>query len=228
MGNMKPFVDCSSVVKAMNKIKNAYETSPVVFERTLKDMRSRAPGKVASAVTSVYGIKKSEIKCKSNSFKRGAGKIYARGNDLASFELLYYGRVLTPLHFGMTPKQAPSSENSKGRKKYKVKAKIKKSEKKKGFITPEDEEEKGMGVFLAPSQKTTTQIPWIRFSKDPTDIWPVKTLSLPQMIGPTTDNEGNEWKGNPDVKKMIDKDLGELCKKRFDNALKQHLNRKLK
>ena len=51
MGNMKPFVDCSSVVKAMNKIKNAYETSPVVFERTLKDMRSRAPGKVASAVT---------------------------------------------------------------------------------------------------------------------------------------------------------------------------------
>ena len=51
MGNMKPFVDCSSVVKAMNKIKNAYETSPVVFERTLKDMRSRVPGKVASAVT---------------------------------------------------------------------------------------------------------------------------------------------------------------------------------
>ena len=74
MGNMKPFVDCSSVVMVMNKIKNAYETSPVVFERTLKDMRSRAPGKVASAVTSVYGIKKSEIKCKSNSFKRSNTK----------------------------------------------------------------------------------------------------------------------------------------------------------
>lgn len=210
MGNMKPFVDCSSVVKAMNKIKNAYETSPVVFERTLKDMRSRVPGKVASAVTSVYGIKKSEIKCKSNSFKRGAGKIYARGNDLASFELLYYGRSLTPLHFGMTPKQAPSSENSKGRKKYKVKAKIKKIAK-----TFKPDAPNG-GVFLAPTQKTSTILPWMRHSEKPLDITPIKTLSLPQMV----DNER--------VREIINKDLGELCKKRFDNALKQHLNRKLK
>ena len=223
MGNIKPFVDCSSVVKAMNKIKNAYETSPVVFERTLKDMRSRAPGKVASAVTSVYGIKKSEIKCKSNSFKRGAGKIYARGNDLASFELLYYGRSLTPLHFGMTPSVRPN------KKQYKVKAKIKKNKATVLKAEKNKQEIKGGAIFLASNPKKPSQIlPWERLSpynKNSSkseknaakyDIRGKRTMSLPQMV--------DNWQ----VRKIINKNLGELCKKRFDNALKQHLNRKLK
>ena len=45
----------------MDKILKTFQASDVVFERTLKDMYSRAPGKVASSVTSVYGIKNGEI-----------------------------------------------------------------------------------------------------------------------------------------------------------------------
>ena len=61
MAKIKPFVDVSSVTKTLEMYEKFIETSPAVFERTLKDMFSRAPGKVASAVTSVYGIKKGEI-----------------------------------------------------------------------------------------------------------------------------------------------------------------------
>ena len=136
MAKVKPFIDMSNVAEAFQKYKNFAETSPVVFERTLKDMGSRAPGKVASAVTSVYGIKKGEITCKKGYNRSAAGSIFTKGEKLTSFELVYSGRVLTPLHFGMTPKVRPD------KKKYKVKAKIKKTAK----------------VFTAPSggKKTET------------------------------------------------------------------------
>ena len=205
MGKIKPSVDCSSVIKALDKIKNACETSPVVFDRVLKDMNSRAPGKVASAVTSVYGIKKSEITGKKKISKKPIGRVYARGGELASFELIYYGRILTPLHFGMTPKERP-----KEKKKYKVKVKIKKQAK---VFKPDSQEG---GVFLAPTQKTSKQIPWMRHSEITSDISPIKTLSLPQMVD------------NKEVRATIDVEIGELYKKRFDNALKQHLSKKLK
>ena len=64
MAKIAPYLDVSNVKKTMDKILKTFSASDVVFERTLKDMYSRAPGKVASAVTSVYGIKrvKSSIK----------------------------------------------------------------------------------------------------------------------------------------------------------------------
>lgn len=201
MAKLAPFIDMSDVAETFEKIRKAAETSPVVFERTLKDMHSRAPGKVASAVTSVYGIKKGEIKHKKGTSKTAAGNISTRGEELASFELRYTGRVLTPLHFGMTPKVRPD------KKKYKVKAKIKKTA--KAFTAPASG-----GVFLAPTGSTT--IPWFRNSSDRLDISPIKTLSLPQMV----DNET--------VRETIGVELGDLLDKRFNNHLKQHLNRNLK
>ena len=201
MAKIAPFIDTSDVKKTLNKIVKTVETSPVVFERTLKDMKSRAPGKVASAVTSVYGIKKKEINAKQGFSKTAAGNISAKGNTVATFELIYSGRVLTPLHFGMTPKTKPE------KKKYKVKAKIKKQAKE--FKAPA-----GGGVFLAPTGSTT--IPWFRNSKDRLDIAPIKTLSLPQMV----DNEN--------VREVIGEELGELLDKRFHNHLNQHLKRNLK
>lgn len=201
MAKMKPFVDVSDVAEKMQKIQKTFSTCDAVFERTLKDMRSRAPGKVASAVTSVYGIKKGEINVKKGMSKTAAGNILTKGEKLASFELVYSGRVLTPLHFGMTPKVRPD------KKKYKVKAKIKKSA--KAFTAPA-----GGGVFLAPTGSTT--IPWMRHSSDRLDISPIKTLSLPQMV----DNET--------VREVIGVELGDLLDKRFNNHLNQHLKRNLK
>lgn len=201
MAKKTPFIDMSAVSECIKKFEKFVDTSPVVFERTLKDMHSRAPGKVASAVTSIYGIKKGEITPTKKNNKKLAGKISTKGEELASFELLYSGRVLTPLHFGMTPKVKPD------KKKYKVKAKIKKAA--KTFTAPA-----GGGVFLAPTGQTT--IPWFRNSSDRLDISPIKTLSLPQMV----DNET--------VREVIGTELGDLLDKRFNNHLKQHMNRNLK
>ena len=201
MAKIAPFVDVSGVADTLNKIEKTFSTCDVVFDRTLKDMSSRAPGQVASAVTSVYGIKKGEINYKKNFSKSAAGNIKIKGEALSSFELIYTGRVLTPIHFGMTPKVRPE------KKKYKVKAKIKKTAK---VFTPPS----GVGVFLAPTGSTT--IPWIRQSSDPNDIFPIKTLSLPQMV----DNET--------VREVIGEKLGDLLEKRYNNHLKQHLNKNLK
>lgn len=201
MAKIAPFIDMSNVAETLNKVQKTFATSDVVFERTLKDMFSRAPGKVATAVTSVYGIKKKEINAKKGFSKTAAGNILAKGDNLATFELVYSGRVLTPLHFGMTPKARPD------KKKYKVKAKIKKTSKE--FKAPS-----GGGVFLAPTG--TTIIPWIRHSEKRLDISPIKTLSLPQMV----DNEM--------VREEIGKELGDLLDKRFNNHLNQHLKRNLK
>ena len=204
MAKMNPFIDVSAIAETMKKIQKCANTSPAVFERTLKDMGSRAPGKVASAVTSVYGIKKGEITPTKKNNKKLAGEISYNGETLVSFELLYSGRVLTPLHFGMTPKVRPD------KKKYKVKAKIKKAT--KIFNPPA-----GGGVFLAATgHNKTSLIPWMRHSKYPLDISPIKTLSLPQMV----DNET--------VRELMREELGDLLKKRFDNNLKQHLKKNLK
>lgn len=203
MSHLTPFINVSNVANTLNKIQKTYETSPKVFERTIKDMVSRAPGKVASAVTTVYGIKKGEIRCKRGETKTSAGSIYSKGDEIATFELVYTGRVLTPLHFSMTPKNKPD------KKKYKIKAKIKKQS--KTFTAPD-----GGGVFLAQASKSLTTIPWIRSSSDRLDISPIKTLSLPQMVD------------NKDVREVIGQELGDLLYKRFNNHMHQHLTKNLK
>ena len=201
MKKIAPYLDMSNVKETMDKILKTFQASDVVFERTLRDMSSRAPGKVASAVTSVYGIKKGDINVKKGYSKAAAGNILTKGDKLASFQLIYKGRVLTPLHFGMTPKTRPD------KKKYKIKAKIKKTAKE--FKAPS-----GGGVFLAPTGSTT--IPWFRNSCDRLDISPIKTLSLPQMV----DNET--------VREVIGVELGDLLEKRFNNHLNQHMKKNLK
>lgn len=201
MKKTAPYLDMTNVKSTMDKILKTFQASDVVFERTLRDMNSRAPGKVASAVTSVYGIKKGDINVKKGYSKAAAGNILTKGEKLASFELIYKGRVLTPLHFGMTPKIRPD------KKKYKVKAKIKKTA--KAFSAPS-----GGGVFLAPTGSTT--IPWFRHSSERFDISPIKTLSLPQMV----DNET--------VREVIGIELGDLLEKRFNNHLNQHMKKNLK
>lgn len=212
MPKITPYVDIEDVKKKLDMYTKTMEQSPKVFERTLKDMKSRAPGKVADAVRTVYNIKKNEITpVKTKQEVKKAGKIYVKGESIATLALFYEGRKLTPLHFGMTPKERPA------KKKYKVKAKIKKE--KKVFT------QKNGGVFLAPVSKSLTVIPWKRLSSDRNDIEPIKTLSLPQMIGQYKDGK---WQGNQEVREKIDKDIGELFNTRFNYHLSKHLDKGLK
>ncbi|MBR5202370.1 MAG: hypothetical protein IKW45_03810 [Clostridia bacterium] len=200
-----PYVDMSDLREKIENFKKEVENPAPVFVRTLKDLNSRAPGKVADAVRTVYNIKKNEITCKKGFSKTAAGTISAQGKELAEFTLHYEGRVLTPLHFGMTPKERPE-----GKKKYKVKAKIK-GQTKKTFTAPE-----GGGVFLAPASKSATTIAWFRNSASRYDITPIKTISLPQMVD------------NTEVREVIHNDLGELLDKRFNHHLSRTLDRATK
>lgn len=198
------FSSIGDIAQTITKLNNAYQNIQTVYDRTTKDMISRAPGKIANAVTWMYGIKKSEVMYKKDGPHKSAGKISIAGQELSTVEFRYSGRLLTPLHFGMTPKSRPE-----GKKKYKIKAKIKK--RLKAFPSRPEKSVDG-GLFLAAAPTTQSkQLPWYRYSKDPTDIRPLKTISLPQMVD------------NKLVKRQINKDVGELFHKRFDHHLSQYI-----
>lgn len=206
-----PYVDLKKFHTKVEKIKTALNDPSDVFKYTFKDIKSRAPGGVADAVRTVYNIKKNDIMPKRKSSKdapKKAGSAFVTGTDIVNFKLIYYGRLLTPLHFGMSPKFRPSLAGKKN-KKYKIKLKIKKEQKiLKG--------KSGNNPFLAPvSSGYNKQIPWERFSDDRDDIKPVKTLSVPQMID------------NKIVRATIDKTLGELLDKRFKHHLDSFINKKI-
>ena len=57
MAKLTPYIDMKDVQEKIDKLINCVDDSSEVFEKTLKDMRSRAPGKVADAVRSVYTLK---------------------------------------------------------------------------------------------------------------------------------------------------------------------------
>ena len=211
MANVTPYIEMKDVNKKVNSLMNCLGNSAIVFERTLKDMGSRAPGKVADAVRTVYNIKKSEITCKKGFSKTSAGTIKTSGSDLMAFTLKYEGRALTPLHFGMTPKQRPD------KKKYKVTAKIKKE--KKTVFKPSNPDG---GVFLAPAKgSSSTILAWERHSGNRYDVSPIKTMSLPQMVGPSEEGIG----GNPVVMNNISESLTELLDTRFNYHMKRHLDK---
>lgn len=217
MAQITPYIDIKDFQDKFNNLINTIDKSGVVFEKTLKDMGSRAPGKVADAVRTVYNIKKSEITCKKGFSKTSAGVIKASGKDLMSFTLTYEGRMLTPLHFGMTPKQRPE------KKKYKVKAKIKKGV--STVLKPEKNEQvvAGGAVFLGRNPKKPSQIiPWERISSDSHDIRGKRVMSLPQMVGP---NPNTGEGGNPIVMQQIGESLTELLDKRFHHHLQRHLEK---
>lgn len=208
-------IDMKDVQEKIDKLSKTLGNPSVVFERTLKDMGSRAPGKVADAVRGVYNIKKNEITPSKKSTTKLAGNIKVTGGDIMSLKFTYEGRALTPLHFGMTPKSRPD------KKRYKVKAKIK-----KGKPTVFEPKNEGGGVFLAPARKGSAKIlAWERYSGDRYDISPIKTLSLPQMVGP---NPETGQGGNPTVTNMINDSLGELLLKRLDHHLNRYLDKNLK
>lgn len=160
------FQNEAQVVKQLNSLPDGGEKA---LKGTISQLRTRTPAWVAQEVSSVYGIKKAEIK--QSASKEGAGSVSLAGKTVDSLYLVYRGRVLTPTHFGMTPKARPA-----GNRRYTVKASIFKGQKKA----------LGSKVFLGASgSEGTTHIPFQRETSARLPIQAVKTLSIPQMI----DNE---------------------------------------
>ncbi len=195
-------IDTSDIQKKFEHFKKTLSDPSGVFTKTISDMQRRAPGKVADAVREVYSIKKADVMpTKQKRDLKRAGIISVRGQTIANLAIHYQGRVLTPLHFGMTPKVPPK----KG-KKYSIKVKIKKQRKTVSYPTKE-----GKFPFIAPARKTSLRfIPWLRDGDG--EITPMRTLSLPQMV----DNET--------ARIIMNKAIGELLQERFNH----HMERLLK
>lgn len=153
---------------------------------TVNDLKSRAPAWIAQEVVNVYNIKKSEITPSKDSSKKKAGTIKITGETIKDLAIVYRGRLLTPVHFGMTPKTPPKG------KKYTIKATILKGQKKNigKYLTTRKKggpySERSHNILMstgASTEEGTPYIPFQRMSKDRNDIKKFTTVSVPQMVG---------------------------------------------
>ena len=160
MGVLDIDFDCRKANHELMQIGSKAENA---ISRTIGDFKKRAPSWVSQEIVKEYNIKKSEINTQS---KQSIGNISGSGNAGSGLEIVYRGRVLTPVHFSMTPKVRPD-----GNKKYRVRMKVKKSGQKKAL---------NKNVFLAPTGNM-----WIPFHRTSGKRLPIeanKTVSIPQMI----------------------------------------------
>ena len=173
---------------------------------TVRDIKSRAPGWIAAETASRYKIKKSDVN-PSRTEKNPAVSILASGDTLESIALVYVGRNLTPIHFSMSP-SAPIRVKLKrkravpgayirtqvGRrfvsglhevamvpiyKKYAISYEVIRGSRwkvrgKRDMMTP----------FLAPVKAGSDKyIIFQRKGKKRTDMYSLRTVSVPQMVG---------------------------------------------
>jgi hypothetical protein len=195
-------------------------------QKTIQQMtaeaRKRVPGWVAAEVSKVYGVKKAEITGK----KLGTTRV--QGSTIDKVKVVYRGRLLTPAHFGMTPK-APKPGGS-----YTLKAtiirgqrstlgQVKKLTKKqrqelgKNFRNQGTQNSSHSPIMLMKTGNTreggTDYIPFQRKSNKRNDIQAIKTVSLPQMVtSPRT---------QPQIQAVITENLG----KRLEHYMDRNLGR---
>lgn len=150
------------------------EAGKKAVSNTIKDIKSRAPGWIASETAAVYNIKKTEItpaKTEENR-KKKAVSISTSGGTLETVSIVYRGRTLTPIHFSMTPKMP------RKQKKYSISFEVFKGNRMKirgrYLTTP----------FLAPVKRGSDKyIAFQRKSIKRTDMESIRTVSVPQMLG---------------------------------------------
>ncbi len=198
------------------QIENMQKAPKTVISRTLSDMKTRVPTWIAAEVSKVYGVKKAEVN------NNSIGKMKVDGNTIKDIKIVYTGRVLTPTHFGMTPK-AP------GHNAYTLKAsiirgqkttlgKVKKLTKKqwaalgKNFTRSGSRNSDHSPIMLMRTGNTqpggTNYIPFQRKSTRRDDVEAIKTLSLPQMV--------SSKRTAPNISKAINEGL----QKRLDQHMK--------
>lgn len=174
------------------------------ISNTIKDVKARAPGWIAQEVTAVYNIKKSEITPSgSGKPKKMAGSIQITGETIEELAITYKGRLLTPVHFGMTPKAPPRGKS------YTLKAQVLKGQKKVvgrylNTRTPGGPFSQRSHNILMGTGNTksdgTSWIPFQRMSKTRTDIKKLTTISVPQMItSDRTNKEGTPCRTQPTI-----------------------------
>lgn len=180
------------------------------------DLKKRGPGWIASEVTQIYNVKKADV----SPGKSKIGTIKVQGNNWKKMHILYTGRVLTPTHFGMTPKTPKQSytlkmQVYKGQKTElgKVK-KLTKRQRKKLILNLTRQgtrkSQKSPIMLMPASRGSGVYIPFQRKSPNRKDVEAIKTTSLPQMVS------------NQRVRKGIDETLGKNIRKRIDHYTERY------
>ena len=204
--------------KALRKqIEDMKKAPRQVIKSLTADAVSRVPGWIAAEVSKVYGVKKGEIT--SNKI----GTVRTEGNVVDQVKIIYKGRVLTPTHFGMSPKAPKPNRGSYTLKATIIKGqrvtmgKVKKLTKKqradmaKNFTRSGERKSDHSPVMLMPTG--ATHIPFQRRSTNRKDVVAVKTLSLPQMVSSERTEEG--------IQKAINEGLG----KRLDHYMERYMGK---
>jgi hypothetical protein len=194
--------------KLMDTVAQIDEQGRKAVKATVRDVKARAPSWIAQEVTAVYNIKKGEITPSSGGKpKKMAGSIRITGETIEELTLVYKGRLLTPVHFGMTPKAPPAGRS------YTLKAQILKGSKKvigryKNTRTKGGPYSQRSHWILMGTGNTkadgTSWIPFQRMSKTRTDIQKMTTISVPQMITSDRTNEAIMLRLNTETAKRLD------------------------
>ena len=186
MGRSTITMQVENFRRLMDTVEQIDEQGRKAVRQTVKDVKARAPSWIAQEVTAVYNIKKSEITPASGSKpKKLAGSIRVTGDTIEEPAITYKGRMLTPVHFGMTPKTPPQGKN------YTLKMQVIKGQKKvigrylntrtPGGPYSERSHNILMGTGSAKADGTS-HIPFQRMSKARTDLQKFTAISVPQMI----------------------------------------------
>lgn len=223
-----------NIEELLSQIDGQADVGKKAVQYTISDIKSRAPGWIASETASVYNIKKSDIN--PSRIERGNGKdaavsVSVSGETFESISIVYTGRTLTPIHFSMSPR-VPNRQKLKRKRaipgsNIKFGNSVKYGDSKVGMVPIYKKYSIGMAVFkrsrwrikgkrdmetpfLAPVKKGSDKyIVFQRKGKDRTDMYSVRTLSVPQMLGNST------------VQEKIDKRITESVEQR----LQHHLDR---
>lgn len=165
------------------------------ISNTIKDVKARAPGWIAQEVMAVYNIKKGEITPSgknSSKPKKMAGSVSVSGETIEELTITYSGRLLTPVHFGMTPKTAPPGKS------YTLRMQVVKGQKKVigrylNTRTPGGPySERSHNILMGTGNTKAggvSAIPFQRMSRTRTDIKKFTTISVPSMITSERTNE---------------------------------------
>lgn len=192
------------------------ESGKKAISNTLKDVKARAPGWISSEIVKVYNIKKGEITPagKNAKPKKLAGTIKATGETFEDFAITYTGRLLTPVHFGMTPKAPPKGKS------YTLKAQVVKGQKKvigryKNTRTPGGPySKKSHNILMGTGNAKEGGVNWIpfqRMSERRTDLKKLTSISVPQMV--------TSERTNPAIMAKLNEETTKRLKHNLDRAL---------
>ena len=199
--------------RLMDTVAQVDEQGRKAVKNTVKDVKARAPGWIAAEVVQVYNIKKSEItpaSGKGSKPKKMAGSVRITGETIEEIAITYEGRMLTPVHFGLTPKSPPAGKS------YTLKMQVVKGKKQvigryKNTRTPGGPySERSHNILMGTGSAKADGVSWIpfqRMSRERTDLKKFTAISVPQMITSDLTSERIKTKLQEDTAKRLQHNL---------------------